>query len=126
MKIAIPTENGKVCEHFGRSPEFTIFTVENNKLIKKEVIANPGHRTGFLPKFFHDIGVKIVIVGGAGWRAQQFFSQYGIKFISGISGNIDKVIEDYLDNKLENKESLCSPGRGKGYGIEKEDQHEVK
>ena len=121
MKIAIPTEKGEVCEHFGRSPEFTIVTVENKKIMKKEVIENPGHRTGFLPKFFHDLDVKIIIVGGAGWRAQEFFSQYKIEFILGVTGSVDKVIEDYINGKLESKESFCSPGKGKGYGIEKED-----
>ena len=126
MKIAIPTEDKYVCEHFGRSPEFTIFTVENEKIIKKEVITNPGHSTGFLPKFFHELGVNTIITGGAGWRAQQFFSQYRIKFILGITGQIDDVIENYVKGNLKSKESLCSPGKGKGYGIEKEDKEEKK
>ena len=123
MKIAIPTENGEVCEHFGRSPEFTIVTVENKKIIKKEVIENPGHRTGFLPKFFHDLDVKIIIVGGAGWRAQEFFYQYKIEFILGVTGSVDKVIEDYIKGSLSSDKNLCSPHSGKGYGIEKEDAH---
>ncbi len=124
MKVAIPTEDGKVCEHFGRSPEFTIFTVKHKKITKKEVIENPGHRTGFLPKFFHELGVNIIITGGAGWRAQEFFSQYDIEFIVGISGSVNKVIEDYINGNLSTGKNLCSPSSGKGYGIEKEDEHE--
>jgi predicted Fe-Mo cluster-binding NifX family protein len=53
MKIAISTDNGMVSPHFGRCPHFTIVEIKDNKVLKKEIIDNPGHRTGFLPKFFN-------------------------------------------------------------------------
>ena len=121
MKIAISTDNGKVSEHFGRCPEFTIVEIKDNKLIKKEVIENPGHATGFLPKYFNEQKVKCVIAGGAGFRAQQFFEEFGIELITGVQGKIDDVIKSFIKEELEKGESLCSPGKGKGYGIEKED-----
>jgi predicted Fe-Mo cluster-binding NifX family protein len=123
MKIAISTDYGRVSEHFGRCPEFTIVEIENNKVVKKEVIDNPGHRTGFLPKYFNEQGIECVIAGGAGRRAQSFFQQYGIDLIVGVSGDVDKVINDFIDGKIESGESTCLPGKGKGYGISKEDGH---
>ncbi|MCK4550653.1 MAG: NifB/NifX family molybdenum-iron cluster-binding protein [Candidatus Aenigmarchaeota archaeon] len=124
MKLAISTDNGQVSEHFGRCPQFTIVDIENGKVAKKETIENPGHVTGFLPKFFHDIGADIVIAGGAGGRAQEFFSEFGIKLILGVTGSVDEVIEKYAAGKLETGESTCVPRAGKGYGIKKEDGHE--
>ena len=121
MKIAISTDNGEVSEHFGRCPEFTIVEIEDNKVIKKETIENPGHMTGFLPKFFNEQGVKCVIAGGAGFRAQELFDEFGIELITGIQGKVDDVVDALINGKLEGGESLCSPGKGKGYGIEKED-----
>jgi len=123
MKIAISTDSGNVSQHFGRCPQFTIVEIEGSKIIKKEVIDNPGHRTGFLPNFLNEQGVNYVITGGAGFRAQEFFNEFGIELITGIQGKIDDVIEQLIKGTLKGGESLCKPGAGKGYGIEKEDSH---
>ena len=124
MKMAIPTEQGRVAEHFGRCPQYTIVEIENNEIKKKEIVSNPGHRTGSIPKFLHEQNVDCVLAGGMGWRAQQFFEQFGIKTIVGVSGKIDDVVEQFIKGTLRGGESLCKPGGGKGYGIEKEDhQH---
>ncbi len=123
MKVAISTDSGRVAEHFGRCPQFTIAKIEKGKIVKKEVIENPGHATGFLPKFFKEQGVEIVIAGGAGMRAQQFFEDFGIKLVVGVSGNIDDALQALAQGKLEGGEGSCSPGAGKGYGIPKEDGH---
>ncbi|MBD3204644.1 dinitrogenase iron-molybdenum cofactor [Candidatus Woesearchaeota archaeon] len=123
MKIAISTDSGKVSVHFGRCPEFTIVEIEDNTVKSKETIDNPGHKTGFLPKYFNDKGINCVIAGGAGWRAKNFFSDYGIELILGVSGDIDSVIEEIKKGKLKSGESMCAPGKGKGYGIQKEDGH---
>ena len=121
VKIAIAKEGNDVSSHFGRCPQFTIVDVEGNKLIKKETINNPGHRKDFLPQFFYDKGINCIIVGGLGHRASTIFKDKGIKVIVGVTGDIDKVIDDILKGTLESGESLCEPGKGKGYGIEKED-----
>ena len=123
QKIAISTDNGEVSEHFGRCPEFTIAEIKDDKIIKKEVIENPGHRTGFLPKFFSEQGINCVIAGGAGFRAQQFFEEFEIKLITGVQGKVDDVIDDFVNGELERGESLCKPGKGEGYGLEKKDGH---
>jgi len=124
MKIAITTDSGKVSEHFGRCPEFSIVEIESDKVKDKRTIKNPGHMTDFLPKFFKEKGVNCVIAGGAGFRAQQLFEQFGIKLITGIQGNVDEVINNFIKGKLKQGEDICSPGKGKGYGIKKEDGHE--
>ena len=122
MKIAISTDSGMVSEHFGRCPQFTIVEIRENKVIKKEIINNPGHKVGFLPKFLSEQGVEYVIAGGAGFRAQQFFNEFGIKLITGVQGKIDDIIKSFINKELKDGESFCKPGKGKGYGIEKEDK----
>ena len=119
MKIAISTDAGTVCAHFGRAPEFTFVTIENNEVIEKKVLPNPGHSVGSIPEFVNQQGAKCMIAGGMGQRAVQFFSQYGIDVITGVIGKIDDVIEKILNGTLEGGESLCNPGIGKGYGVEK-------
>jgi len=124
MKIAISTDLEKVSEHFGRCPEFTIIEIEDNKIKNKKIIKNPGHATGFLPKFLKEQGVSYVIAGGAGFRAQELFEQFGIKLITGIQGEIEEVANQFIKGNLKQGEDSCSPGKGKGYGIKKEDGHE--
>lgn len=119
MKIAISTDSGNVCAHFGRAPEFTFVTIEDNQVLKKEVLQNPGHSVGSIPQFVNQQGAKYMIAGGMGRRAEDFFNQYGIEVIVGISGKIEDVIKKILDGTLEGGESLCAPGGGKGYGVEK-------
>jgi len=123
MKLAISTDSGMVSEHFGRCPEFTIVDIKNNKVVKKEVIPNPGHATGTIPRFLHDKGVNCIIAGGMGWRAEEFFKEFGIQPIVGVSGKVDDIIKQFIDGKLKSGESTCNPGAGEGYGFEKEDGH---
>ena len=119
MKIAISTDGDFVSAHFGRCPLFTLVEIEDNKVVMADTIENPGHHPGFLPQFLHEKGVSVIIAGGMGQRAQALFSQTGIETIMGISGKVDAVIEKIISGTLQGGESLCNPGAGKGYGIEK-------
>lgn len=119
MKIAISTDNGHVSAHFGRCPEFTILEVNDGKIISRKTIANPGHHPGYLPEFFEQMGIQAIIAGGGGTRAQMLFQQKNIQFILGVVGPIDEVIDKLCSGELKGGESLCRPGAGKGYGVEK-------
>ncbi len=119
MRIAISTDGDMVSAHFGRCPSFTIVDIENNKVAKKEVIDNPGHQPGAIPRFLHEKGVNRIIAGGMGMNAVNFFNQFSIEAMVGVTGTIDDVIEKLEKGTLKGGESLCSPGAGKGYGVEK-------
>ncbi len=119
MKVAISSDGGFVSSHFGRCPSFTIVDIKDGRVMKKEVIDNPGHQPGNIPQFLHRKGVQCIICGGMGARAAGFFEELGIQTIIGISGKIDEVLKELLKGTLKGGESLCQPGSGKGYGIEK-------
>lgn len=116
MKIAISTNQGKVAQHFGRCPEYTIVEIENDQVKQKNTVQNPGHSPGALPKYLNNEGCDLIIAGGMGRRAQGFFKDFGIEWIIGVQGDIDRVIEDYINGSLESGESLCVRGEGKGDG----------
>ncbi len=119
MKIAISTDGDYVSAHFGRCPTFTIMEIENGEITKKESINNPGHHPGFLPQFFNEMGVDFIIAGGMGNKAMDLFIQYDIKPILGVTGKIQDTISQIESGTLKGGESLCKPGAGKGYGIDK-------
>jgi len=116
MKVVVSTENGNVSPHFGRCPEFTVVEINEDKVVSKELIPNPGHAPGFLPQYFGDMDVKAVIAGGAGQRAQMLFTEKNIQLILGISGSVDSALQLLCKGELEGGESLCSHADGGGHG----------
>ncbi len=119
MKVAISTDHDCVSEHFGRCPSFTLISIENGQVKSKDILMNPGHLPGNIPKFLKEKGAECIIAGGMGDRAKGFFQEFGIKTIVGVQGKIDEVIIKLLEGTLEFGESLCKPGGGKGYGLDK-------
>lgn len=119
MKFAISTDGGFVSEHFGRCPDFTLVDIKDGKLTGTTVLANPGHQPGAIPKYLQQKGVNCIVAGGMGMRARGFFDEAGIQAVLGITGKIDDVIQALLSGTLEGGESLCKPGAGKGYGLDK-------
>jgi len=121
MKIAISTDAGFVSAHFGRCPSFTIVEIKEGNVLEVEEINNPGHQPAFLPNFLAERGVKYIICGGMGNRAQMLFAEKKITPVIGVTGKIEEVIGKFVQGKLEAGESFCKPGAGKGYGVEKEE-----
>ena len=119
MKTVISTDNGFVSAHFGRCPQYTIVEIENGQLKNKDIILNPGHEPGLIPRFLIQKGVDCIIAGGMGKRAVNLFNEMNIDTILGISGEIDFVIKKHVAGTLEEGASFCSPGAGKEYGIDK-------
>jgi predicted Fe-Mo cluster-binding NifX family protein len=54
-----------------------------------------------------------------GRKAEELFRQYNIETVVGITGTVDETLEKIRNGSLESTKSLCRPGLGKGYGIEK-------
>ena len=98
--------------------------IEENEIKNKEIIDNPGHHPGFIPEFLHERGVDCIVAGGMGRKAESFFKRYGIETVVGVTGTIEETLERIQNGTLEGKESLCKPGLGKGYGIEKTEKQE--
>ena len=115
MRIAVSTDNGQVSAHFGRCAEYTLADIENDRVVKTEVIANPGHQPGFLPNFLAEKGANVIICGGAGPRAQALFAEAGIEMCMGVSGPVTAVVEQYAAGTLQAGESTCDhESRGDG------------
>ncbi len=90
--------------HFGHCPYFVIVDVdENGNISKVESIENPlanEHNPGDLPGFMKSKNVDIIITGGMGPKAQQYFVDYGIKPVIGAYGKVKDVLEEYLQKKI--------------------------
>jgi predicted Fe-Mo cluster-binding NifX family protein len=119
MKVAISTDGDYVSAHFGRCPSFTIVDIDVKRVLSREEVENPGHQPAFLPGFLAEKGVNCIVAGGMGRRAEGLFAEKGIRTLVGVTGRVDEVVEKLISGTLEGGESLCKPGLGKGYGMEK-------
>ncbi len=54
-----------------------------------------------------------------GDAAAELFTLMGIKMITGVQGSVDEAIGKLAGGTLSGGESLCTPGAGRGYGVEK-------
>lgn len=107
--FAVPTVNGKSCQHFGHCEKFAVIEVEDNKIVSDGFIDPPPHEPGVFPGFLASQGVTIVIAGGMGSRAQNLFAQNNIKVVIGVGEDDPKaLVEKYLNEELQSGDNLCS------------------
>ena len=100
MKIAVTCENNEVFQHFGHTPEFAVFTVEEGKIVSKRILpcGDTGH--GALAGLLKEGGVDLLICGGIGGGAQMALAEAGVKLIGGAAGNVDEVVAAFLKGEL--------------------------
>ena len=92
MKIAVTYENGHIFQHFGHTEQFKVYDVQNNAIVKTEVIDTNGSGHGALAGLLSDLGVEVLICGGIGGGAQMALMQAGIKLFGGVSGSADDAV----------------------------------
>ncbi len=109
MRIAIPTENGKVFQHFGHSKEFTFYDVENELVQEKKVVSTDGAGHGALADFLTVNSVNVVISGNIGGGAKSALRERRIELIPGVTGEADDILTRYLSGEeLGNPDTECS------------------
>lgn len=110
VKIAVPTAAGRLCPHFGHCEEFSLFEVDPQKAEIRNVqsVTAPPHEPGLLPSWLSEKGVGVIIAGGMGSRAQELFSEKGIKVVVGAPQEEPvRVVEDYLRGVLRTGANSC-------------------
>ena len=113
MKIAVTYDNGEVFQHFGKTENFKVYEVEDNKIISSEVISSNGSGHGALAGVLADQGVNVLICGGLGGGAQTALAEAGIEVCA--AGDTDKAVQDYLDGTLEDAGVTCDHHHEEGH-----------
>ncbi len=109
MRIAFSTESKEglksiISYHFGRCKYYTIVDIDENNQVKKVIdIDNPyvnNHGPGVVPQFIKEQNVDVMIAGGMGARAADFFKQFNIKVATGAEGTVEESLKLFLNGKL--------------------------
>lgn len=110
MKIAVPTRNGVVDNHFGHCDHYTIFTINNGEVKMKEILPSPqgcGCKSG-IALVLHRIGVQVMLAGNMGEGARNVLESNSIKVIRGCSGDIDALVKAYIAGEINDNGESCS------------------
>jgi len=123
MKIAVTAENNNgldsvVAQHFGHAPFFILVDMENEEVTATQGVANPfvsGHAPGQVPGFIKEQNADVMLSGGMGGRAIQFFEQVGIQTATGASGTVRQALESFFGGKLT-EAAPCDESVAHGHG----------
>ena len=111
MKIAIPTRDNVIDNHFGHCEYYTILTVgQDNQILSSETIPSPqgcGCKSNIASEL-ECMGVSVMLAGNMGQGALNVLTAHHIKVIRGCSGNILNVATDYLNGKIADSGIGCS------------------
>lgn len=110
MKIALPSRQNRIDDHFGHCEYFTVFTIDNNKkIVSKDIVESPagcGCKSN-IAQTLSEMGVKVMLAGNMGAGAVNVLSTHGIEVIRGCFGDVDAVVQDWINGNLKDSGDNC-------------------
>jgi len=110
MKIAIPTREHLVDDHFGHCDHYTIYTVNDEKEITCSQRLDSPQGCGCksnIAAVMEEMGITIMLAGNMGMGAFNKLSSHGISVVRGCHGDIDAVVKAYLEGTLADSAESC-------------------
>ena len=110
MKIAVPTRDGRVDDHFGHCAYYTIFDIIDGRIAGSSRLASPegcGCKSGIAP-VLRQMGVAVMLAGNMGQGAKNVLEAQRIEVIRGCSGNVEDLVAAYLEGKVKDNGEICS------------------
>ena len=109
MKIAIPTREGRVDDHFGHCDHYTIFAIEDGAIVGSETLPSPqgcGCKSG-IASVLAEMGVEVMLAGNMGQGAKNVLERNGIRVVRGCAGNVEVLIQTYLKGFVFDNGQAC-------------------
>lgn len=117
QKFGVPTYQGLLCAHFGHCEYFAVVTVEGGQVKGVETLTPPPHEPGVIPNWLAEQGVRKVIAGGMGVKAQMIFASRGIDVVCGAPCQAPaELVRLYLEGQLIQGDNPCSHEEGHACG----------
>jgi predicted Fe-Mo cluster-binding NifX family protein len=113
MKIVVPVDDGRLAEHFGRSQQVALFTVDQptRRVIAEQTLEVPPHEPELYPAWLKEQGADVVIAGGMGGRAIVLFERSGIRVVVGAPPlPARELVDAMLAGELDAGVNVCQHG----------------
>ncbi len=101
MRVAVTYDNGNVFGHFGRTEQFKVYDIEDNKVVDSRILGTNDEGCGALAGILNIAKVDALICGGIGGGAQRALQEAGIKLYAGASGSTDAAVEALIAGTLD-------------------------
>ncbi|OOP74299.1 NifB/NifX family molybdenum-iron cluster-binding protein [Clostridium beijerinckii] len=111
MKIALPSRNNNIDDHFGHCEYFTVFTVntQDKEITASETVQSPagcGCKSN-IASVLSDMGVKVMLAGNMGEGAVRVLNNSGIEVFRGCSGDVKTTALKWLEGSLSDSGDIC-------------------
>lgn len=100
MRIAVTYEDGQVFQHFGHTPAFKVYDVEEGQVKAARVTDTNGSGHGALAGVLNALSADVLICGGIGGGARAALAEAGIRLYGGVSGGADEAVTAFLAGEL--------------------------
>lgn len=111
MKIALPTRDNKLDDHFGHCEYFTIFQLNEIKEITSEEKVDAPSGCGCksdIATVLAKKGVTLMLAGNMGQGAVNVLKENNIEVVRGCSGDVKEVLESYLKGDIVDSSVGCT------------------
>lgn len=109
-KIAIPTRDEMVDDHFGHCAYYTIVTLDDqNQVINRERLASPegcGCKSN-IASVMQERGISLMLAGNMGMGAYNKLNAHSISVIRGCHGKVEDVLKAYQCGNLTDSLEAC-------------------
>ncbi len=111
MKIALPSCQNQIDDHFGHCEYFTVFTIDdiNSKILSQETVPSPagcGCKSN-IAQTLSDMGVKIMLAGNMGDGAVNVLKNSGIDVLRGCSGDVEEAALEWMAGSVIDSGDSC-------------------
>ncbi|HPE36377.1 MAG TPA: NifB/NifX family molybdenum-iron cluster-binding protein [Spirochaetales bacterium] len=109
-KIALPTRNGRIDEHFGHCDYFTVFEIKDGAIAAEKRVDSPdgcGCKTDIASVLARD-GVTLMLAGNMGEGAVRVLKSNGIEVVRGTSGPVREVAQAWLAGSVKDSGQGCT------------------
>lgn len=110
--LAIPYSEGQVFPHFGKSTQFKIYVIADDRVSQSAIVETEGVGHEALGLWLVQRGVDAVICGGIGPGAQGALAAAGIALLAGVEGSADEAVRKLLAGELESSSSATCDHHG--------------
>ena len=115
-RIAVPYADGEIFQHFGKSTQFKIYTIDDEKIVSSEVVQTENKSHEDLALWFVFQGVNAVLCGNIGAGMQGALAGCGIVALAGVEGAADEAVAKLIAGTLVTTQEANCPGHGGGCG----------
>lgn len=114
MKIAVSEYENNVATTFDFANEVIVFSCENDKVLKREHVLLNDQFIPLRGMKLKNLGIDTLICGAISNPSAFMLHHHGIEVISGITGNVETVLQEFLIGNINSPQYWLPGFTGKG------------